>query len=148
MPGKVDPQTRNDIDFLNQLLGEELIRYPIDYETQQIGLFDLNSWFGNDTNDYGQHRFIEFGMDGSGSGYCLWYYPELKGRPPVVLFESEGDFYFIAGSTQDFIRQLTSGEIFFDGEWGEDPAADEDDGEELDFKTLRAKAEAYFGILE
>ena len=156
---KLGTDVLESIQFLWKLEDEELIGWPIDFETsrparpQLIGMesnprkveletFDASSWFENSIEEYEKHKFYEFGIDGTGSGFCLWYYPDLNKIPPVVFWGSDGEFHFVAGSIQDFIKQLSSGKLFFSGSWLE---PEDDEIEELDWNKLRSVTESHLG---
>ena len=57
----------------------------------------------------------------------------------MVFWGSEGEFYSVAGSVQDFIRQLGSGKAFRSGFWDEDRKGN------VDGTTLRKRCEDYLG---
>jgi hypothetical protein len=140
MERTVDSRTKQDIDFIRRLCDDKLIGWPhMDFLPVDLGDFDASTWFENHLDVYRQHAFVEFARDGTGSGYCLWYYPGLKEPPPVVFWGSEGEFYFVAGSVQDFIRQLGSGKALRSGFWDEDPKGN------VERATLRRRCEDYVG---
>jgi len=47
-------------------------------------------------------QFYEIAETGEGGTYALWNYPELQGEPPVIYFETDGDFKMVAASLEAF----------------------------------------------
>ena len=139
----IDGDTRATLEFIRSLIDDRIIRRPMDYQATALAEFDVSTWFQRDPAALEGHKFIQFGQDGTGSGYCLWYYPTLGDRrPPVVFWGSEGDYAFVAGNADDFARQLTSGMMPYQGFWVE---PDDDERTEIDVESMRRKAEARFG---
>jgi len=66
----------------------------------------VEEWFGEDFREKG-YDFLEFAYTRSGDPYALWIYPELKGEPPVVLLDSDGEIELLAPSLGDFLCLLT-----------------------------------------
>ncbi len=149
MISKLSEKSKSGIDFIAQLFQEGVLGYPIDYEMCQPKDDDLSEtfgyWFGSDSWASNGDSFVQFGMDGTGSMFCLWYYPDLSGEPPVVFFGSEGERCLIATNINDFIKQMSSGKLLFDGRFS-DP--DPEEQSELDWSSLRCKAEEYLGPWE
>jgi len=141
----LDSETKEDIDFISSLDKAGFLVWPIDYEISELNKFDASSWFENAMEEYEKHTFIEFGKDGTGSGFCLWVYPGLQRKSPVVFWSSEGEFYFVSDSLRDFIRQLCSGKMFFDGDWLEPTDEDKD---EVDWLDLKRRAVDHMGEWE
>jgi hypothetical protein len=140
----IDGSTRATLEFIRTLVDDRVIRRPMDYQVTALAEFDVSTWFERDPAALEGHKFIQFGQDGTGSGYCLWYYPTLGDRrPPVVFWGSEGDYVFVAGDADDFARQLTSGMLPYHGRWL-DP--DPPERQKLDLDTLRRRAESRFGV--
>jgi hypothetical protein len=139
----MDGDTRAALEFIRALVDDGVIRRPMDYQATALAEFDVSTWFERDPAALEGHKFIQFGQDGTGSGYCLWYYPTLGDRrPPVVFWGSEGDYAFVAGNADDFARQLTSGMLPYQGLWVE---PDDAERKEIDVDALRRKAETRFG---
>ncbi|MCT7357887.1 hypothetical protein [Thalassolituus pacificus] len=140
--------TQADIDFLHNMSLEEVISWPIDFETNRQTFSEtsdvLDMWLGGKKWRETEHHFIQFGQDGCGSLFCLWYYPELKGEPPVVFLGSEGERALVSNSAHDFVMQITSGKVFYDGSWL-DPH--DEDKDELNWDLLSKKAKSYLGSL-
>ena len=63
-------------------------------------------WFGDSFRENG-YDFLEFGYTRAGDLFALWIYPELKGEPPVVLLDSDGEVELLAPSLTDFLCLLT-----------------------------------------
>ena len=148
MEFELSKKTQDDIAFLDRMSLEEVISWPIDYETNRQTFSEtsdaLDMWLGGKKWRETEHNFIQFGQDGCGSLFCLWFYPDLKGEPPVVFLGSEGERALISNSAHDFVRQITSGKVFFDGGWL-DP--DDEEKDELDWELLFKKAKSYIGSL-
>lgn len=138
----IDRDSKEAIEFINSLEAAGFLGWPIDFEPTELNRFDASSWFENSIEEYEKHRFLEFGKDGTGSGFCLWFYPGLERKPPVVFWSSEGEFCFVSDTLRDFVRQLCSGKLFYDGSWL-DP--DDEDRKEIDWEDLKQRAINYFG---
>ena len=142
----ISKKSKKGISFIAKLFKKGTISYPIDYEvcqpTEEELKVTLNCWFGNSKWSENGDRFIQFGMDGTGSMYCLWFYPNLSAEPPVVLFGSEGERFLVASNVDDFIRQLSSGKLFCGGHWLE---PNDEEKVELDWSYLKTKAVEYLG---
>lgn len=143
---ELSDNTKADLAFLDELSLQKVIAWPIDYETNRQTFSEtsdtLDLWLGGSKWRETGYSFIQFGQDGCGSLFCLWYYPELSGEPPVVFFGSEGERALVSNNASDFVKQITSGKIFYDGNWL-DP--EDDDKDELDWTLLAKNAEAYIG---
>ena len=117
MPNKLSTKTQEDMKFIDALCEKEIISWPIDYEpyhpTNEELSETLGHWFGSDKWSKSGDSFLQIGQDGAGSLFCLWFYPVLKEEPPVVFLGSEGESSLVASDTSDFIRQLSSGKLFF-----------------------------------
>lgn len=141
-------RTQQDLEFLDRMSYENVIGWPIDYEpnrqTSSATSDVLDSWLGGKKWREKEHRFIQFGQDGCGSLFCLWLYPELDTEPPVVFLGSEGETVLVSNTAHDFVRQITSGKLFFNGSWHE---PDEEDENELDWSLLFERATSYLGSL-
>ncbi|MGO3346317.1 MAG: hypothetical protein ACTIM4_13650 [Marinomonas sp.] len=68
----IDSETKADIDFISSLDNAGFLGWPIDYEVSKLNKFDTSSWFESAIEEYEKHTFLEFGKDGTGSGFCLW----------------------------------------------------------------------------
>jgi len=79
-----------------------------DTQYEEYKFLSDSAWFENDLSPYFKDRFIEFGKEGDGSSFCLWYYPGLVGEPPVVHMGTDPVFCTMAPSLEDFICLLTS----------------------------------------
>ncbi|KQQ66379.1 hypothetical protein ASF84_23985 [Pseudomonas sp. Leaf127] len=147
MNSKLDDTTRDAIDFINTLCEDGLIDWPIDFEPAAFSDAELaetfGHWFGGQRWSEAGDTFVQFGQDGTGSMFLLWYYPGLSTRPPVVFMGSEGATSLVANDIEDFIRQLASGKQFFDGDWLE---PDEDEDRELDWQALAQAVDARYGL--
>lgn len=135
---KMDDQTLDAVLFLKTLCESDQIKWPIDFDV--VGPSDeelaetFGSWFGGQRWSTAGDTFAQFGEDGTGSMFLLWYYPDLKTRPPVVFLSSEGESCLVSNSLEDFIHQLGSGKLFFSGNWYA-PSSGED--EDLDWQNLQ-----------
>lgn len=139
----IDPSTQAALSHIHDLCADRLIAWPhFDYIVVELQEFDVSSFFESDPSALSGHQFIQFGQNGAGSGYCLWFYPELQGAPPVVFWGTEGNYEFVADSAEDFAKQLSSGEVPADGLWvrSEDPRTPLPD-----FPELRRRTESRFG---
>ena len=149
MREKVSPAIQDSINFIDRLCEQDIIAYPIDYEPNYPSNKELSetfeNWFGGNKWLQKGDSFVQFGQDGTGSLFLLWYYPLLKIEPPVVFMGSEGESYLVAPKIDDFIRQLASGKLFYDSEWF-DPELEEQ--LELDWHRLRSVVEAKLGRIE
>ena len=149
MRNKISSSTQESLDFLQNICDEGIVSWPIDYETNNANDRELAQtfgfWFGGDKWSKHGDTFAQFGQDGTGSMFLLWFYPNLTGEPPVVFMGSEGETCIVASNINDFIKQLCSGKLFFDGGWL-DPV--EEDKDKIDWDNLRMIAEAKFGSLE
>jgi len=50
--------------------------------------------------------FLGFANSADGGEYCLWFYPELTGEPPVVFINLDWEHSLIASSFTEFIKRL------------------------------------------
>ena len=139
---QIDDESKKDIEFIKFLDAAGFFGWPIDFEPSDLNRFDASSWFENAIEEYEQHQFLELGRDGTGSGFCFWIYPDLKIKPPVVFWSSEGEFHFVAGSLSDYIRQLCSGKMFYDGSWLE---PDAEELKEIEWSDLKQRAINHLG---
>ena len=146
MRAKVKSATQESIDFLSSLCEKEIISWPIDYEVFTPSDDELEEtfghWFGGNKWAANGDTFVQFGQDGTGSMFLLWFYPNLKAEPPVVFMGSEGESCLVSSDIDDFIKKISSGKLFYDGSWL-DP--DEEEKEELDWDKLRKAIESRFG---
>ena len=146
MKSKLNPITRESIEFINSLCEEKIISWPIDYEVYEPSDCELNEtfgdWFGSNKWALSNHTFVQFGQDGTGSMFLLWFYPELKSDPPVVFMGSEGETCLVSSDIKDFIKQLSSGKMFYDGSWL-DPEPEEK--EDLNWEILHSTVESKLG---
>ena len=146
MREKITTKIQNLLNFIDELCEQEIITYPIDYEIEHPSDLDLAAtlrcWFGGDRWSEEGDSFVQFGQDGTGSLFLLWFYPSLKIEPPVVFLGSEGESCLVAANIGDFIYQLASSKIFFDGEWI-DPEPDEK--QTLDWQQLKLTVENKLG---
>lgn len=142
----MDDATARALALLSTLSREHLLGYPIDAEaTEHVEVEDaLDTWFEESEVSWRTlgHRFEQIARDGTGSLFCLWYYPELRGAPPVVFIGSEGDLALVANDAADFVRQLTMAVAFVGNGWAEPTTKDR---HELDFDALRARVQAELG---
>lgn len=147
MHSKLDDATRDAIAFINTLYDQDLIGWPIDFESASYSDEELaetfGHWFGGQRWAAAGDSFVQFGQDGTGSMFLLWYYPGLKTQPPVVFLGSEGETSLVASNIEDYIRQLASGKQFFDGAWLE---PDEDDERKLDWQALARAVDERYGL--
>ncbi|MCO8166091.1 hypothetical protein NJC38_28590 [Pseudomonas sp. 21LCFQ010] len=147
MQSKLDPTTRDAIAFIEGLCERQLITWPIDFEFLATTDEDLaetfGHWFGGQRWAAQGDSFVQFGQDGTGSLFLLWYYPGLTGTPPVVFMGSEGESSLVAGSLEDFIRQLGSGQVFYVDSWVE---PDEDDNQDMDWQALAEAIDERYGL--
>lgn len=139
----------NALQFLNKLCKDEILAWPIEFEFDNPSIesleHTLDCWFGDRRWSSSGDMFILFGKDGTGSLFLLWQYPGLNNRPPVVFLGSEGDSYLIASDTTEFVKQLGSGLLFFEGSWLE---PDPDECIELDWKRLNNEIQKKYGSFE
>jgi hypothetical protein len=146
MRNKISTSTQDSLNLLERLCEEENIVWPIDYEVNNSGDEDLSEtlghWFGSDKWSRHGDTFVQFGQDGTGSMFLLWFYSGLAGEPPVVFMGSEGGACLVASNIDDFIKQLLSGKVFYQDSWL-DP--DEEDEDEIDWDNLRKISETRYG---
>lgn len=143
---KLSRKTSEDIEFLDALSTQEIISWPIDFESNSQSPNDtsdiLDLWIGGNKWRNTGHQFVQFGQDGCGSLFCLWFYPELLNEPPVVFLGSEGERAVVSNNLNDFILQIASGKLFYDGGWLE---TNKEEKEELDWTLLSNKVKAHTG---
>ena len=112
MREKVSPAIQDAIEFMDRLCEQNIITYPIDYETCYPSDKELaetmRCWFGGTKWLENSDSFVQFGQNGTGSLFLLWFYPSLKQDPPVVFMGSEGESCLAAPSINDFIKPLFS----------------------------------------
>ena len=146
MRNKLNLEQQSSINFINELSLNGILNWPIDYEsnfqTDEELAITFGYWFGNDHWSKDGDTFVQFGQDGTGSMFLLWFYPNLKIEPPVVFMGSEGESFIVSNRISDFAKQLASGKLFFDGCWLE-PEADEEI--QVDWAVLKSKIEIEFG---
>jgi len=151
MHSKLSEHDRQVIDFLDELCEEEIITYPIEFESGLASDDEWSEtaghWFGSGRWAEGGDSFVHFGSDGTGGCFLLWYYPDLDGDPPVVFLGSEGESCMASPTVTDFLKQLASGKVFFEGSWldPDDEEEEDDDFPVLDWVELKASVEARFG---
>ncbi|MEM8831956.1 MAG: hypothetical protein AAGE96_21765 [Cyanobacteria bacterium P01_G01_bin.19] len=147
----IDIEIQESLDFLEELCEREIIHYPIDFEIYRSSDHELSetlkSWFGSDRWSEDGDCFWQFGQDGSGSLFLLWYYPSLEIEPPVVFLGSEGESCIFAASVNDFIQQLASGKLFCP--YGDNICSwlnpDDEEKEQLDWHKLKITVENKLG---
>nr|WP_315467756.1 hypothetical protein [uncultured Undibacterium sp.] len=149
MRNKLTNEQHQVIDFINELSKLEIINWPIDYEYNFKTDDDLRNtfghWFGGSRWKEDGDTFVQFGQDGTGSMYLLWFYPNSDIEPPVVFMGSEGETFVVASNIVDFAKQLASGKLFYNGEWLEPEEGEEI---EVDWALLRSEVENKFGALD
>ena len=102
----------NDVDTQEHNIYLDLFNSGSKYCTYNF-LNDI-SWFNNDLTPYFEDQFVEFAGEGDGSSFCLWFYPDLVGEPPVVYIGSDYRFITVAPSMEDFIcLKIQSQEPYF-----------------------------------
>ena len=138
--------TLKGLEYLAVIDAGGYFGWPIDFELMNASQSEievtLGHWFGSNRWKNDGDYFIQFGQDGTGSLFCFWYYDGLIGEPPVVFLGSEGASCLVAKDSTDFIKQITSGKLFFDGDWSE---SDEDDKESIDWAKLKELAQKLVG---
>ena len=136
-----------DFTFLQSLQNQGYLGWPIDFEcneqTSESVAETLGYWFGHDQWKQDGGSFFQFGQDGTGSLYCVWFYPGLEGEPPVVFFGSEGQRQLVSDNTNDFVVLITSGLLPFDGDWIE---PSNEDIKEIDWASLKELGQRHTGI--
>ncbi|MCB9795502.1 MAG: hypothetical protein H6741_22580 [Alphaproteobacteria bacterium] len=137
--------------LLAELQDDGKLAWALDYEAcepdEEAAADTLDAWFRSPAWRGSGHRFVQIGQDGTGSLYCLWFYPGLVGEPPVIFFGSEGETDLVADSAADLARALASGFEWWPYERAWNPAEEEDEEVE-DAGTLadmRAAVEARLG---
>jgi hypothetical protein len=150
MKDLVSAAIQDSLNFIDELCKQKIIAYPpIDYEichpSDEELAETLGCWFGSDKWSKNGDSFVQFGQDGTGSLFLLWFYPALTTEPPVVFLGSEGDSCLVAANINDFIRQLASGKLFFNGKWF-DPEVD--GTSKYDWQRFRLAVEAKLGKSE
>lgn len=120
---KLDDDTKSALSFIDRLSTGQHNPWPHDFEFSETNDDELTEafgyWFGGRRWATSGDTFVQFGQDGGGSMFLLWYYPDLNAPPPVVFLGSEGERCLIATNIDDFIRQLGSGHRFSYGTWME-----------------------------
>ena len=104
-PSKTSVQLLELLYKLSQIKREELnieLFKGISKTFKVYSYLSDDDWFQNDLTPYFEDCFLEFaGKDGN--LFCLWYYPDLVGEPPVVLIGQDGISCTVAPSLKDFI---------------------------------------------
>jgi hypothetical protein len=73
---------------------------------------DSKKWRDSDS------ALIQFGQDGTGGMFCLWFYSGLVGEPAVACFGSEGTAINVADNITEFAKRLSLGDdLYLDGVW-------------------------------
>ena len=146
MLDKLNDKNKKLISSLNQLCRDGVVDYPIDYEAYEPSDEELTEtlgyWFGGSKWQSEGDSFVQFGQDGTGSLFLLWFYRGIVNDPPVVFMGSEGEAHFMAPNIESFIKQVGSGKLFCDGDWL-NPGKEEKD--ELDWATLKLRVEELVG---
>ena len=129
MSAQISDRDQDLLQLLEEMSDEGLFTSPMDFEAMREdadSMADtLEDWFGyEDWNSTGD-TFLQIGVDGAGSMFCLWFYPELAGDPPVVFIGSEGERGLVAEDLREFLVRLVA-ERVYDGEGWASP-----DGEEV-----------------
>ncbi|VVO86191.1 hypothetical protein [Pseudomonas silesiensis] len=147
MRKKMDYETKTALSFIDRLSTGQHNLWPHDFEFSETSDDELTEafgyWFGGHRWANSGDTFVQFGRDGTGSMFLLWYYPDLNAPPPVVLLGSEGERCLMATDIDDFIRQLGSGQLFFNETWSE-PLPNEID--EMDWCELRRTIHEKYGL--
>lgn len=75
-------RVRFAIEFIDRLCEQNIITYPIDYETCYPSDKELTEtltcWFGGSKWSKNGDCFVQFAQDGTGSLFLLWFYPSLE----------------------------------------------------------------------
>lgn len=149
MRNRLTSEQQQVIEFINDLSMLGIINWPIDYEhnfnTDDDLRNTLGHWFGSSRWEEDGDTFVQFGQDGTGSMYLLWFYPKLDIEPPVVFMGSEGEAFVVARNIVEFTKQLASGKLFYNGEWLEPEKGDEI---EVDWTLLRSVVENKLGPID
>lgn len=76
---------------------------------------DLNFLLGEKNAQKHRNELLSFGSYETGGSFCLWYYPELETKAPVVYIGDCGELAFVAPSFQDFVCLLSKGKLICAG---------------------------------
>ncbi len=108
---KLSTETSSALDILKQWNESDTI-YSLD-EFRDLEMHDrlvkcelMEEWFDHKVKEEG-YDFLEFGYNRAGDPYALWIYPGLKGEPPVVFLDGDGEVAMLAPSLGDFLYLLT-----------------------------------------
>lgn len=100
-------------------------------------------------------QFYEIAETGDGGTYALWNYPELQSEPPVIYFETDGDFKMVAPSLEAFASMFSLDEyleeayVSFEDIYEYYDLEDEEEAERLfikAFKQYQKKISSLFDV--
>lgn len=97
-------------EWNSQLSKKGVLAHGMMIDSQFTEVTDLNQSFGIDKRYNGKDRFFKFARDEYGAVLYLWYYPELKGEPPVVLSDVSDDAAdSVTENITDYVCSLIQG---------------------------------------
>lgn len=110
----------NALEVLNQwneTLGQKnLLLHNMKFDSEFLEFKELNAflWVKREEKIDEKDRFFEFATDEYGSKYYLWFYPTLKGEPPVVsIGMSDNSADNVTDNMEDFVCALIGKENIY-----------------------------------
>ena len=110
----------NALEVLNQwneTLGQKnLLLHDMKFDSEFLEFKELNTflWVKREEKIDEKDRFFEFATDKDGSKYYLWFYPTLKGEPPVVsIGMSDNSADNVTDNMEDFVCALIGKENIY-----------------------------------
>ena len=107
----------NALEVLNQwneTLGQKnLLLHDMKFDSEFLEFKELNTflWVKREEKIDEKDRFFKFATDKDGGKYYLWFYPTLKGEPPVVTIDmSDKSAANVTENMEDFVCSLIGGE--------------------------------------
>lgn len=142
-----DPKTITDLAVLASLAREGLLGGPLDIyvgePSETLTRVELNRLLGSTRWSEKGDRFIRIARRANGAMFCLWLYPGLRGRPPVVFFGGDGELHLVSANTTDFLHQLSSGYLYWRGHW---IVPTDGDAVRFDWQALRVAVNERLGV--
>ena len=100
----------------NKMTEEGLLLHRMQFDKKFTEFKDMKRWFG-ETDKYDEKDiFFKFATDEYGSIYYLWFYPKLKGEPPVVTHNlSDNSADSVTDNITDFVCSFIQGKTLSGG---------------------------------
>ena len=95
----------------DEMIKKNLVSHDMQFDKSFVEFKDINIWFNTDSKIDEKDRFYKLATDSSGAIFYLWFYPELKGEPPVVVITlSDGSADNVTDNMTDFSCSFILGE--------------------------------------